>query len=517
MKTLASFLIVPLIFVSSQSSAAPTQSAPLGQLVVIITSKGQYSGATDTIGMNALAGAAHKYNFPVTWHLKPMHAKESADKLETWFNNYGDEVSWLADGTPRGNAERELQELQSAVKWHPIRSVAQIRYDSKWVEMFEKGGITSVWGRCFEQTYADAISDRGCPPGFYYLRPDVFKAPNNKQGGLISVPWLSNDVNLVYRLGWQSSYTFDPDDVLSIGGITADNIEYWKALIDEYINQGRYNAVNPLVIQDEYPSVGNSVRTNNPAKLAALDKLFSYLHKKNVLVVSQSKAVELYKKSYPEKTPPTYAIYNNLGNQELVRKPFNFPRLHRIKTVTERLTKANAGPSFNGFYANDRREEPSGEKLRYVYSHDGKEFFERGKLFVYYDVNGMLMFDEGCSLPERITSYYDIPKDSYRATVLPEMSQWYDTARFIPQAKVAQINGANGLLVVSVTVPAVQPNIVSQTYMSYGVMLWGDYSKLTVPSNAPEGTKIVGEDGLFIPILLTVGKATQLQLTFPCR
>lgn len=498
---------------TAAESGGPSVS---GRLVVSITSKGQFKGPVDRVGMQALADLAHKYGFPVTWHLKPMHAREAAAQLESWFNQYGDEVSWYAEGAPFGTAETELEELQSVVKWHPIRSAAQTRYNRLWVEKFEKNGITSVWGRCFEQTYADNISDRGSPPGFYYLRPDVFKAPNDSPGGLISVPWLSNDVNLVYRLGWQSSYTFDPDDVLAIGGISADNIDYWKALIDQYIKQGRFNVINPLIIQDEYTSVGNAVRAKRPEKLAVLDKLFAYLKEKNVLVVSQAKAVEMYKEAYPQATPPTYAIYDNLGDQKLVREPFVFPRLHRIKTVTERLTTASAGASFNGFYANDRRKDADGNLFRYVYSHDGKAFYERGKLFVYYDVNGMLMFDEGQSLPERITSYYDIPKNSYGFVVLPEMSQWYDTAKYIPQAKITQTNDVAGLTV-GVVVPAVQPNIVSHTFMAYGVMLWGDYSGFTIPANAPKGTKIVGEQGLFIPMVLTLGHPKQVQLTFPKR
>ena len=49
--------------------------------------------------------------------------------------------------------------------------------------------------------------------------------------------------------------------------------------------------------------------------------------------------------------------------------------------------------------------------------------------------------------------------------------------------------------------------------LPYGVMLWGDCSGLSIPANVPRGTKVVGADGLFIPMVLKPG-FNRVDLTF---
>jgi len=469
-----------------------------GQLAACICTKGQFREPTDLAGMRALAETAHRYGFPVTWIIKPFTARDMATELEKWHRDFGDEVAWYSEGTALSAAEEELRALRDAAKWQQVLSTGTTKYDASWVKLYERLGIESVWGRCYEQTDADHICDRGSPYGFYYLHPDCYKAPNTAAGGLVSVPWLSNDPNLVFRCGFQSSFTFDPDDPMSMGFIGPGRCEYWFALVDELQKQTRYNAFVPLIIQQEYPSGG--LRDTLPV----LDELFAYLKRKNIPAVSQAEAVRRYRKACPEHTPPTYAVFDNLGKIDVVQHPLPSAR-YRFEVVTNRLSTAFMGAPFNGYYTTDWQKE-TGKRL--YYHPEGKRFFEHGRLFVYYDVNGLLLFEEGRAAPIRITNYLEIPPHSHGYTTLPELSYFYGNERFIPDVQVEQkIRGSD--LSVTVTVSAPQANPVAQIRLPYGVMVWGDFSNYRLPENAFAGAAIVGEAGLFLPLVLDVGQPAE--------
>lgn len=481
--------------------AVPAVAQPPPGVVAVIASKGQFKGPTDREGMEALAKVAHQRGYPVTWLLKPAAATEMADTLKQWQKGFGDEVAWFAE-YPVPGAEAELKALKKAVTGQPIRSAGQTRFGADWVRLAANEGISGVWGRCFEQTYADNIVDRGSPFGFYYLRPDCYKVPATNDGGLVSVPWMSSDINLVFRTGWASGFTFDPDDPLAIGVIRAGDIRYWEALVDQTIAQAAYNAFVPLVIQQEYSAVGDSLRRKDGEDLAVLGDLFDLLKKRGIPVVTMSEAVRRYQQANPKRTPPTYALYDNLGSVGLAAAPQAHPRtgrLHTLQVVTEPLTKANAGKPFNGFFATDFSE----GIRRYVHP-EGKTYGQHGKLFAYYDVHGLLMFDEGVSKPVRITSYLALPANAHTPMVLPEMSHWYRTQDAIPEPTIDRAETATGL---TITIKAAWTPAGRFTHarLPYGVMLWGDFARYRLPPQAPAGAKILGTHGLFIPVVLQSG------------
>jgi hypothetical protein len=159
-----------------------------------------------------------------------------------------------------------------------------------------------------------------------------------------------------------------------------------------------------------------------------------------------------------------------------------------------------SGPTFNGFYATGRV-----GRTWYYYDPKGEPIYEFEKNFSYYDKNGLLIFVEGNSSPVRITPYSNLSKDGYRTAILPEMSYWFDTDKFIPKAEIKTSKSSTGLTV-SVKAASIANTIYTGEKMPYGVMLWGDYSAYAVPANAPAGTKILGQEGLFIPMLLKTGE-----------
>jgi hypothetical protein len=478
-----------------------------GHLVVTICSKGQFSPPTDVIGMKLLAAVAHKHGFPVTWILKPFSVRDAADDLRAWHEAYGDEVAWFTEETPLNKAEAEFKEMQMLTPWQKsgIVSAGTVKYGPEWVAVYQTLGIQSVWGRCYEQTDADEICDRGSPHGFYYLWPQNYKVPNPDMGGVISVPWLSNDPNLIFWTGFQSSFTFDPDDPMSLGFLGEGRCEFWFALADQFQRQTQYNRFVPLIVQQEYPTRDHAPNTLEQT-LEPMDELFAYLKKKGVTAKCQSDSVAEYKAVTNGKTPPTYGVYDNLGSLDIIRHPLK-SALFSFQAVDAPLKKASLGAPFNGYYTTS-----DANGIRLYYSPDGKKYYQHGKMFVYYDTNGLLLFDENQSKPLRITTYLEVPPGKQGYDPLPELSFFYNTAQFIPEVKVRQVKVTGGLKI-HVSVAAFQANIVAKKRLPYGVMLWGDYREYRILDNMPEGSAIVGDQGLFIPMILNVALPVEAEYT----
>jgi hypothetical protein len=493
-----SLSLITSVVICSVRAAEPVGSSarPLaarGELVVSICTKGQFAPPTDLKGMRALAEAAHQYGFPVTWIIKPFTVREAASELREWHDRYGDEVAWFSEGTPLNKAEAELEEMRALVTWQKVVSTGQTKYGLAWATTYERLGIESVWGRCYEQTDADHICDRGSPHGFYYLRPDNYKAPRLEPDGVISVPWLSNDPNLIFWCGFQSSFTFDPDDPIIMGFLGAGRTEYWRALVDEFRIQTNYNTFVPLIVQQEYSS------PMLQQSLKPMEDLFTYFKEKEIKVVPLAEAVSRYKKAVGPLTPPTYGVYKNLGTLDIVRHPL--PGRHfTLEHVSKPLASTDQGAPFNGYYTT-RWDKPAGK--RFYFHPEGKKFYEHGKLFVYYDRNGLLLFDEGTAKPVRISSYLEIPAGKTGFDVLPEMSHFFDTAKFIPEVKIRQAASGRDLAI-QIDIEPFHANPAAAKRLPYGVMVWGDFSGYRLPAGMPAGTAIVGDQGLFVPFVLQV-------------
>jgi len=488
---------------SASSSATSKSQDEQGKLVVCFASKGYYeqkSGAKE--GLQGLAGLLHQYGFKGTYYIKPVTVEAAQTQLKDWHEKYGDEVGWLSDGDSIKSAESELKQMRALFPWQAICAGGHLRYGKDWEDFFLRNGVESVWGRCYEQTGTDGITDRGCPFGFYYAKSDCFKAPNPENGGLISVPWLSNDLNLIFRTAQQSTFTFDPNDSQDIGISTPEDDSFWRAELNEYKKQTKYNKIVPIVIQqevEEFESIKGDKKKEDGR--AIFENLLKILKEDGIEVVTVSEAVDMYKAANPEGTPPTYGVFGNIAattpiiknNKSLqpVTEPFAIAKKDQYKCF---------GPTFNGFYATGRV-----GKTWYYYDPKGEPIYEFGKNLSYYDKNGLLIFIEGNSSPVRITPYSNLPKDAYDIAILPEMSHWFDTDKFIPKAEIKTSKSSTGLTV-SVKAASVTNTIYRGKKMPYGVVLWGDYSAYVVPANAPAGTKILAQNGLFIPMLLKAGE-----------
>jgi hypothetical protein len=236
------------------------------------------------------------------------------------------------------------------------------------------------------------------------------------------------------------------------------------------------------------------------------DELYEYLKLQKVTVLPVSASVDKFKKAHPEKTPPTYAFFDNLSRVPIVKDRvqkipgFSIPLRH-IKLETERFKESRIGAKYNGYYPVQWAK----DGFTYPYFHPtGKRFEDQPPVFIYYDDNGHLFFDPGNPKPIRVTSYLNLPKPM--PPVVPEYSYWFDTDKEIPTAEIKTEKKQDALLVKVV--------VTADKEFPYGVMLWGDYTGYKVPVTAPYGTKVVETQGLFIPLVLKAG-VNRCELRFP--
>lgn len=329
---------------------------------------------TPLVGIKRTAEVAHANGIPVTWLVDSKSAEEAKDLFTQYHEKYGDEVALCLPGydavtKPHGEKNwfhsqtylqmKELLQTESAaikrsLPWAKLEIVGGSHRTEIMVRAAEDLGFKAIWGHCWEQTYTDNISDRGTPWGFYYASRDCFKAPAKNPGGLVAVEWTARDLNKSFRTGKPETYSTDPNDVIRGGLCSHRKIDYWKQMFDEYKANAKWNAIVPLMIQQESHEMENTagLRVCSPQDIdnAAdmLDELFKYIKTTDAVIVPASKAVAAYRK-VNRSTPPTFALF------------------HDVTATPEEKKDKN--------------------------------------LFIYYDVNGQLFFDKGKTDPVLIRDY----------------------------------------------------------------------------------------------------------------
>ena len=65
--------------------------------------------------------------------------------------------------------------------------------------------------------------------------------------------------------------------------------------------------------------------------------------------------------------------------------------------------------------------------------------------------------------------------------------------------------------------PAPRSNIAARAKLPYGVMVWGDFRKYRLPQGVSAGAAIVGDAGLFLPMVLDVGKPAEVTVVLAAQ
>ena len=512
-RAFAAFVMIAVVVCvwpgSAVVEAGPNQQ---GRCIFTFFSKGTW-GTADEItpygGIANIADTAHKYDVPVTWIIKPKTARGCAALFKVYHDRYGDEIAYLADGPGGfGKIKEEIQELRGILPWAQIEIAGKANISKQWVEGLQQLGIKAIWGKCWEQTFADGISHNGSPWGVHYIRPETPKVPNLEKGGVLSLEWTARDLNLAFRTGWPEIFSTDPDDVLELEYVGPGQTEFWKAMMDEYKRNAVYNKIVPVVVHDEYQSCemrttwisdysrANKLHNRIANKLAIFSELFEYVQKSGIEVMTGSEFIKAYKQAYDE-TPPTYALFDNLSYVPLIRKD-RVSDGDIIGEVTgSPLTKYPVDTGKKRQLRFSQTPFPGGALVtidkahnHYYYDKAGETLYEKPEIFVYYDKNGQLFFDKGKSSPVSIRDYIGLTAQQDAQKMLPRIEN-------IPAAQIKK-SKSEDQIVFRVKVKAEQK-------MPYGIAFWGNYEGYSIITGATEGAKILGDELFFVPMVLEPG------------
>jgi len=213
-----------------------------------------HAGVTCLDGMRLLAGALHPHGVKITWSVSPESARLAARELTDWHNAHGDDVAVSTPDLTSGIQHRLSgsidekkatlagirKEIRSALPWSNPTIASGNHQDPDIARILDDLGFDGLWGFCWEQIEVDAITDRGCPWGFYYMDPADRLRPAQGRG-VIAMEWTARDLLKAFHSGNPCLYSTDPNDVARGGICSWENIDYWKALADNYLRNTRYN------------------------------------------------------------------------------------------------------------------------------------------------------------------------------------------------------------------------------------------------------------------------------------
>ncbi len=281
---------------------------------------------TSLLGMQRLAETLHPHGVPITWLVSVDSARAAAKELNAWHDRYGDDVAVapselsLAPVSTEGTYEQRRDRLagiresiQKVLPWAECR-IASGHTDPEIVKICQDLGFEGLWGFCWEQIEVDQITDRGCPWGFYYMNPEDRLRPADGRG-VVAVEWTARDLLKSYHSGNPCLYSTDPNDVAR-GSICAwDNIDYWKALADNYIRNTRYNEQVFLLQHQEAHETeiadGWRCYTEEDIResLIMLDRFVAHI-KPHARMMTVADAVRTYR-DQNEKTASSYMLWEN--------------------------------------------------------------------------------------------------------------------------------------------------------------------------------------------------------------
>lgn len=276
-------------------------------------------------GVNRIAEAAHKYNIPVTWIVNSGSVKVIGDRIRKWHDQYGDDVILQrpdVGGKDKNKLkkaiESEWQALKEAFPWAETKVAGRGLITNDVIEVLEELDFRGIWGYCWEQVWWDGVSHRGIPWGSWYVDSSRYKLPHPGKGKIVASEWTARDLNLSYHTGSPCIYSTDPDDVYRAGLCTGENIEYWKKIFHEYLENTENNEyvffhqqqeAHEMEISDKF-SVWPPEQMEESEKM--LDSFFRYITGYGITVMTLPRAIELYH-AKNESTAPCYMLTRDSG------------------------------------------------------------------------------------------------------------------------------------------------------------------------------------------------------------
>ncbi|MEK3885175.1 hypothetical protein [Paenibacillus sp. PL2-23] len=274
-------------------------------------------------GIDRTAAIAHKHGISVTWIVNSGSATVLADRIRLWHEQYGDDVilqtPFYADESEHSRARlrKSLEEgwafLQETFPWAKTKIIVKGSIYKEFVEVAEELGFQGIWGYCWEQVWWDNITHKGIPWGSWYIDGGRFKAPHPGKGKLVASEWTARDLHATYHSGSPCIYSTDPNDVLRAGLCTGSNIEYWKSLFHNYLDNTANNEQVYFLQQQESHEMEYTDRfAIYPAShveecAGMLDLFFDYIKQYPITMTTLPLAMEKYHDSN-EVTAPSYML-----------------------------------------------------------------------------------------------------------------------------------------------------------------------------------------------------------------
>lgn len=294
----------------------------MGQLVYMFASYASRhaKGTTCIDGMRLLADTLHPHGVRITWIVSAESARIAAEWLTRWHECHGDDIAVHTpplEGTLEHKCSRmagERETILHALPWARGTIAASGHTDPEIAAILENTGFDGLWGFCWEQIDIDAISDRGCPWGFYYMDRAQRLRPAQGQG-VIGMEWTARDLLKSFHSGNPCLYSSDPNDVGRGGLCSWEDISYWERMADNYLRNTRYNDHVFFLQHQEAHEMERSplcqCYTGEDIREAAvmLDRFAAYL-KGRATMLTLPEAAVLYRERY-ECTAPSYMLWED--------------------------------------------------------------------------------------------------------------------------------------------------------------------------------------------------------------
>ena len=435
----------------------------MGELVYTFaaTAARHNDGVTCINGMRLLADTLHPLGVPITWFVSPESARIAARELTSWHDRHGDDVALATPDLTEGMEARlkgaldakkaQLAEardaVQEALPWAHVTIAAGNHQDPDIARILEALDFDALWGFCWEQIEVDAITDRGCPWGLYYMHPGDRLRPAPGRG-VIAMEWTARDLLKAFHSGNPCLYSTDPNDVARGSICGWQDISYWEGLADNYLRNARYNDQVILLQHQEAHEMerheGWLCYTEEDIRESAvmLDAFVRHI-KPHATIMTLAEAARAYR-ARNEYTASSYMLWEDTPH-----------------------------PPLNRDYAWNTCPGPW------------------PKTFLYYDRGAQMMFVENRADPVCIRNYAR-PWDTMTYYAEPRLPR----SRLVKNTQYAWDR-------------EIEIRVESPKAMPYGLCLWGDYSLYQI-AEAPgllEG-KILPHELLFLRYDLDEGENT---------
>ena len=158
----------------------------------------------------------------------------------------------------------------------------------------------------------------------------------------------------------------------------------------------------------------------------------------------------------------------------------------------------------------DRDQEGSREVYQNVQRHGGKELFTAPGMTEGPDIRQGRRHRR--EQPQQAEKRQVIQVDAHNDRQIGESEEEAEEVGAGPYTQDDR-EGASADAAIRIDIGPFRANVAAAKRLPYGVMVWGDFRAYRLPAGVPEGTAIVGDQGLFVPFVLQVDTPVQWAVT----